>query len=205
MGLSVFWDNSNIWLVGRGICQQREPRDASAFRIHFANLFDFVLAGRDLDYAFVGGSIPPESDPLWRRFESLGIVVDKQERGKATGGEVAVDEAIQLSMANRVLDVAPPQRIVLLTGDGSGYGDGKGFIKQLERAHSHGWEIEVISWDAGCNRYLRQFAERNGAYRSLEPVYEQVTFINNKRRALSLNTVPELRVVETVSNSRPIV
>ncbi len=54
---------------------------------------------------------------------------------------------------------------------------------QLERAHNHGWKIEVVSWDAGCNRYLRQFAEKNGVYRSLEPAYEQVTFIDNKRWA----------------------
>jgi NYN domain len=183
MGLSIFWDNSNIWLVGRGVCHNREPGDEWAFRIHFAHLLDFVVDNRQLDYAFVGGSVPPASDPLWRRFENLGIVVDKQERGEASGGEVAVDDAIQLSMANRILDVTPPGRIVLLTGDGSGYTDGKGFIRQLERAHNHGWEIEVVSWDAGCNRYLRHFVEQHGTYRPLEPVYERVTFINNKRWA----------------------
>ena len=76
--------------------------------------------------------------------------------------------------------------MVLLTGDGSGYTDGKGFIRQLERAHNNGWEVEVISWDAGCNRNLKAFAQKNGAYRSLEPAYEQVTFINNKRWAQSV-------------------
>jgi hypothetical protein len=183
MSLSVFWDNSNIWLVGRGVCHQREPGDESAFRIHFAHLLDFVVQGRTLDYAYVGGSVPPSSDPLWKRFENLGIEVDKQERGAGTGGEVAVDEMIQLSMANRVLDVTPPGIMMLLTGDGSGYTDGKGFIKALERAHKHGWGIEVVSWDAGCNRYLRHFAQTNGTYRPLEPVYDKVTFINNKRWA----------------------
>jgi hypothetical protein len=183
VGLSVFWDNSNIWLVGRNVCGQREPGDESAFRIHFSHLLDFVLNGRQLNYAFVGGSIPPSSDPLWKRFEDLGIDVDKQERGQGTGGEIAVDEIIQLSMANRVLDVTPPGVVVLLTGDGSGYTDGRGFIKQLERAHVHGWDVEVISWDAGCNRYLRHFAQKHGAYRPLEPVYDKVTFINNKRWA----------------------
>ena len=140
------------------------------------------MNNRALDYAFVGGSVPPSSDPLWSRFESLGIEVDTQERGQG-GGEIAVDEIIQLSMANRILDAANPETIVLLTGDGSGYANGKGFIKQLERAHNRKWAIEVVSWDAGCNRYLRHFAEQNGTYRSLEPVYEQVTFINNKRWA----------------------
>jgi hypothetical protein len=182
MALNVFWDNSNIWLVGRNVCHQREPGDEGGFRIHFSNMLDFVLNGRDLDYAFVGGSVPPQSDPLWKRFDDLGVVVDKQERGEGSGGEIAVDEIIQLAMANRVLD-EQPATMVLLTGDGSGYSDGKGFIKQLERAHNHQWEIEVVSWDAGCNRYLRHFAQQHGAYRSLEPVYDGVTFINNKRWA----------------------
>ena len=73
--------------------------------------------------------------------------------------------------------------MVLLTGDGNGYSDGKGFIKQLERAHKHGWQIEVVSWDAGCNRQLKNFAEQNGVYRSLEPAYEKIIFVNNKRWA----------------------
>ncbi|MEL7314831.1 MAG: hypothetical protein AAFN08_07760 [Cyanobacteria bacterium J06559_3] len=89
-------------------------------------------------------------------------------------------------MANRVLDVSTPGIMTLCTGDGSGYSDGKGFIKQLERAHKHGLLlllIEVVSWDAGCNRYLKQFAEENGTYRALESAYDQLTFINNKRWA----------------------
>ena len=180
MGISVFWDNSNIWLVGRGVCEQREPGDELDFRIHFAHLLDFVLDGRKADYTFVAGSIPPDNDPLWNRFANLNIDVHRQERGEATGSEIAVDEIIQLQMANRILDAAP-DTVVLLTGDGSGYLDGQGFITQLERAHSHGWAVEVVSWDAGCNRHLRAFAEANGQYRALEPMYDRVTFINNKR------------------------
>lgn len=141
MALHIFWDNSNIWLVERNVCQQQEPGDELNFRIHFAYLFDFVANGRKVDYAFVGGSIPPDNDPLWQRFENLGIKVEKQERGQSSGGEIAVDEIIQLHMANQVLDVTPPGVMVLLTGDGSGYTDGRGFVAQLERAHKHGWQM----------------------------------------------------------------
>lgn len=183
LGLNIFWDNSNIWLVGRNVCQQREPGDEAAFRIHFAHLLDFVRGGRDTSFAYVAGSVPPKNDDLWKRFDNLGCELKTQERGDISGREVAVDEALQLEMANRILDIKPPQTIVLLTGDGSGYSDGKGFIKQLERAHNHGWTIEVVSWDDGCNRHLRAFAEQHGTYRSLEPVYDKVTFINNKRWA----------------------
>lgn len=165
------------------MCEQREPGEEVGFRIHFAHLLDFVLDGRQADYAFVAGSIPPNNDPLWRRFENLNIEVHKQERGESSGSEGAVDEIIQLQMANRILDADVPDTLVLLTGDGSGYLDGQGFIRQLERAHNHGWAIEVVSWDAGCNRHLRAFAEANGRYRSLEPMYDSVTFINNRRWA----------------------
>ncbi len=183
MGINVFWDNSNIWLVGRSVCEIREPGDENQFRIHFAKLFEFAVDNRHVDYAFLGGSIPPNNDALWERFKALGVDVERQERGQGTGGEVAVDEAIQLAMANRILDCDEPETIVLLTGDGNGYNEGRGFIKQLERAVKHGWKIEVISWDQGCNRHLKEFAQNNGAYRALEPVYENVSFVQNKRWA----------------------
>ncbi len=183
MGLNIFWDNSNIWLVGKTVCEKKEPSDEIGFRIHFANLFDFAVDGRNVDYAFLGGSEPPYNDKLWQRFDALGVTVERQERGALTGEEVAVDESIHLAMANRILDCDEPGTIVLLTGDGSGYSDGKGFIKQLERAKKHGWKIEVISWDAGCNRYLKEFANKYGKYRSLEPAYSNITFIHNKRWA----------------------
>ncbi|WP_320151124.1 NYN domain-containing protein [uncultured Tolumonas sp.] len=183
MGLNVFWDNSNIWLVGRKVCEINEPGDEALFRIHFAHLFDFVVNDRNVDFAYLGGSIPPNNDDLWQRFRDLGVVVAQQERGAQSGGEIAVDEAIQLAIADRILDADEPGTIVLLTGDGNGYSEGKGFIKKLEQAIKHGWEIEVVSWDAGCNRYLRTFAEEKGVYRSLEPAYSRVSFISNKRWA----------------------
>lgn len=182
MSLNIFLDNSNIWLVGRKFCSINEPGHESAFRIHFAKLFDFVRNNRPVSFAYVGGSVPPNNDDLWLRHNAQGATVEKQERA-ASGGEVAVDEAIQLQMANRIIDVQPSETMVLLTGDGSGYTDGKGFIKQLERALKFGWKIEVISWDAGCNRHLKEFAQANGCYRSLEPAYANITFINNVRWA----------------------
>jgi hypothetical protein len=182
MSLNIFWDDSNIWLVGRTICAATEAGNESNFRIHFLKLFDFVRNNRPVNYVFVGGSIPPNNDQLWQRFANLGATIEKQERG-AGGGEVAVDEVIQLKMANRILDITPPETMVLLTGDGSGYTDEKGFIKQLERAKKHGWAIEVVSWDCGCNRHLKEFAQANGTYRALEPAYNNITFINNVRWA----------------------
>lgn len=182
MKVNLFWDNSNIWIAGQGVCKTIEAGYEAAFRIHLQNLFDFALDNRHLEYGFVAGSVPPPSDDIWKRFASLGVEVHKQERGALTGVEIAVDEIIHNKMMERMLDVEP-QHIVLLTGDGSGYLEGKGFIKQLERAIKHGWTIEVISWDHSCNPHLKAFAEANGTYRSLNTAYNKVTFINNHRWA----------------------
>ncbi len=181
--INVFWDNSNIWLVGKVVCGIKEPGDEFGFRIHLANLFNYVCGGRDITYAYVAGSVPPPSDGIWKRFQALRIKVEKQQRG-LDGKEVAVDEAIQLAIANRIIDLLPKtETIVLLTGDGAGFNQGRGFISALERAVKMGFNIEVVSWDAGVNRNLKRFAQTKGIYTSLEPGYENITFINNKRWA----------------------
>jgi hypothetical protein len=187
MGINIFWDNSNVWLVGRNVCLQRESGHEYEFRIHFRNLIQFVANGRHVDYAFAAGSVPPPNDEVWSWFHKLNIRIETQERS-VSGGEVAVDEIIQLAMANRVLDIHPNhEEFVLLTGDGAGFNEGKGFIKQLERILNLGNKIAVVSWDLGCNRHLKEFASANGIYRSLESVYDNVTFINNVRWAKNIN------------------
>ena len=107
VGLNIFSDNSNLWRAGRGVCHTREPGEENDFGVHFGYMLDCACDNRQVDYAFVGRSIPPNNDPLWQRFNNLGVDVVKQERGRDTGDEVAVDEIIQLRMANRVLDVGP--------------------------------------------------------------------------------------------------
>ena len=186
MCVNIFWDNSNIMWVGRNLSTTIEPGHECDFRIHFSNLFQFASNGRDVSYAFVAGSNPPQTDELWRYFERLGINVETQERGAVNGKEVAVDDIIQKRMLERILDVEPPETLVLLTGDGNGYFQGEGFIKQLERAVAHHWQIEVISWSIGCNRYLKAFATEKGTYRELDSVYNNVTFISSGRKALPL-------------------
>jgi len=181
MSLNVFWDNSNIWLVGRNVCSQREPGHEREFRIHFRNLMTTVVAGRPTDFAFVAGSLPPNNDALWDYFRQLGADVETQERGAIGGGEVAVDQAIQFAMLQRLIDEDKPGTILLLTGDGNGHQDGKGFIAALQRAVKMGWDIEVASWDIGCNRALRAYAEEHGRYVSLEPHYDRVSFISKGR------------------------
>lgn len=187
MNVNVFWDNSNIWLVGKKVCSQMEPGYEDAFRIHFSNLISYVVSGRTVEYCFAGGSLPPQNDALWEMIKKAGVELELQQRGAMNGKEVAVDQALHFAMLARIIDSEKPGTMVLLTGDGNGYQDGKGFIAQLERAKRNGWQIEVYSWDAGCNRHLKKFAEDNGKYIPLEPAYNNITFINNHRWAKNIS------------------
>ncbi|WP_189065962.1 NYN domain-containing protein [Deinococcus seoulensis] len=180
MTLHLFWDNSNIWLSGKDVSSMVEPGHELDFRIHFARLLSAVKAQRPLASAVVAGSLPPDNDALWETFDRLGVRVIKQERGNQTGGEVAVDEVLQLAMANTVLDHAPGT-MLLLTGDGSGSTQGQGFLTQLQRARRYGWNIEVASWAASCNRFLKEYAQKEGQFIRLDDHYADVTFIAKGR------------------------
>lgn len=180
MSVSIFWDNSNIWLVGRNVCEHKEKGHEFEFRIHFENLINFVANWRDVSYVYAASSVPPPNDGVWKQLGKLNVQLEIQPR--ALNKEVAVDEVIQLAMLNRASDIYPNhETFILLTGDGAGYDQGKGFIKQLERIRKFGNDIEVVSWDLGCNQRLKKFAKENGLYRPLELVYKRVTFINDFR------------------------
>ena len=74
-----------------------------------------------------------------------------------------------------------PGIAVLLTGDGAGYHEGAGFHSTLERMHTRGWRVEILSWAHSCNQRMRQWAEENGVFVALDDFYEAVTFVEPSR------------------------
>ena len=65
---------------------------------------------------------------------------------------------------------------MLLTGDGAGYMEGRGFFADLERMYKRGWGVELLAWDRFCNRHLREWVQEHGVYIKLEDWYKNVTF-----------------------------
>jgi len=53
VSLNIFWDTSNIWLVGRKVCTTIEPGNEDAFRVHILKLFDFVRSSVAAAKSFV--------------------------------------------------------------------------------------------------------------------------------------------------------
>ena len=175
----VYWDDSNIFIGARQVAGEREGREAYyRVRIDFRNVLELASAGRHIEHAVAVGSIPPELRHVWNRLEGEGVSVLLLERGAVRGGEQGVDHALQTAMLRDGYDYnGDPGIAVLLTGDGAGFYDGVGFHADLERMHSRGWRVEVISWRHSCSTRMRTWADRNGRFIALDDFYESVTFL----------------------------
>lgn len=186
----LFWDNSNIFIGTKFVANRREGMMSEAnCRVQFDAIHKLAVAGRPIGGGVCVGSVPPEIRVVWDKLKQTGVILELYERGADTGREQGIDQCLQVHMLRAALDEAQPQIAVLLTGDGAGYEDGVGFHADLERLHSRGWGIEVISWDKACRKTLKQWAENVGVYIKLEDYYDSVTFVEGGRRVKPLSLV----------------
>ena len=176
----LFIDNSNIFISAQNVAARREGLDARlAVRLAFENIVTLAANGRPVAGIFVVGSVPPEERDIWLRMESIyGVKPELYERGSDSNKEQGLDQCLQVHMLRASTDFPEPQIAVLMSGDGAGYDDRKGFHADLERLHQAGWGIEVMNWKVSCGVTLRNWATRNGVYIDLEDHYESVTFLN---------------------------
>ena len=138
-GVFVYWDNSNIYHEAERIAEERDGTPGARYlvRIHFDNMLRLAQADRPLTKALAAGSIPPPMQQLWNRLENSGIEIHLYDRGERDRGEQETpDQWLQLRMLEDALDYnGDPGIVVLLTGDGAGYEEGRGFHSTLERMH----------------------------------------------------------------------
>ena len=179
-GVFVYWDNSNIFHEAQRIAEERDGTAGARYlvRIHFDNMLRLAQAGRPLEKAVAAGSIPPEMRQLWNRLENNDVEVNLFDRGARDRGEQqSPDQWLQLRMLEDGWDYnGDPGIVALLTGDGAGYVEGRGFHSTLERMHRRGWKVEVLSWAHSCNRRMREWAQKKGAFIPLDDYYPAVTF-----------------------------
>lgn len=183
----IIWDNSNIFLSGRSVCDKLEYK-AGEFRINFESLIDLAADNRPIDQVFCVGSVPPPTDSVWGHIEKkTGKKPELYERGAASGKEQAIDQALQTRMLRLGYDFDPPETLVLLSGDGSGFEEGTGFFADAKRLHRIGWNVEILAWRDHCKREMSNWAQKNGIFVPLDDFYGAVTFLNKKRRASKLD------------------
>lgn len=188
--ICIYVDNSNIYIGGQTVAKQK-GEDSFALRIFFSSFLYLITNGTyDFDEVVWGGSIPPESDEVWKKIRSKGIEPELIPRS-ASGENDTVDQVIQLFMYRHVRKHRKsPGTIVLCTGDGSGYNDDKGFLFDVQGFIEDGWDLVLYSWDAVCHKRLKRIAEEKGRYVRLEDHYNSITFIQNGRKAALVNLNP---------------
>lgn len=179
----IFWDNSNIYIPAQEVATKRDGAIVGRdLRIQFENMWNLARAGRTVTSGVCVGSLPPEMEEVWSRLRATGVDLELFERGAESGREQAIDQVLQLHMLHALLD-HPPGVAVLLTGDGAGYHEGRGFHADLERMHKRGWGIEVLSWENACHPRLKSWAQANGVFVPLDDYYASVTFVKGLRQA----------------------
>ena len=184
-GVFVYLDNSNIFHAAQDLAEERNG-DAYAryrVRIQFENLLRLAHADRPVEKALAAGSIPPALINLWNRMAEAGVEVHLFDRGAPDRGEQETpDQWLQLRMLEDSLDyLGNPGTVVLLTGDGAGYNEGRGFHSTLERMKRLDWKVEVLSWIHSTNRRMKEWVEANGVFVPLDDYYEAITYTNTPR------------------------
>lgn len=177
----IYWNNSNIFHEAQRLAEEwnNGPNARYRIRIHFDSMLRLAHADRPVQHAIAAGSVPPEMRQLWNRLENNGVEVQLFDRIHPNAPEQETpDRVLQLRMLEDTLDYnGDPGIAVLLTGDGAGYIEGRGFHSTLERMHKRGWRVEVLSWTHACNRRMRLWAEENGVFVPLDDFYESVTYL----------------------------
>jgi hypothetical protein len=174
----LFVDLSNLWYAVRAEAGRRGDPDW-AVRIHVANLRRVLAAGRK-----VAGSVLVANreiaHPVLDSFRAA-FDVELVEAGCVTGTEQAGDELLQNAIYRAIFRAPAPGTIVLATGDGAGWGEGRGFCETVQAARQKGFGVEIVSFEASLNRRLRAFADEVGAVVTLDPFYESITFLSGLR------------------------
>ena len=146
--------HSNIFIEAQHMADEIDREDfgedvAYRVRIDFRNLLELARENRTVAKAVAAGSVPPEMEEIWKNLRSEGV------RKKIIDGRKAVpDLHLQQEM---LLDGMnnEPGTVVLLTGDGAGWGYNKGFLPALQGMRKGGWTTQL-------EELLQQMAEEVG-------------------------------------------
>ncbi len=205
-GVFLYLDNSNIFHAAQDLADERngDPNARYRVRIDFANLLRLAHADRPLTKALAAGSIPPALSLLWNQLRRAGVEVHLYDRGEPGRGEQQTpDYWLQLRMLEDATDyIDDPGIVVLLTGDGAGYNDGRGFHRTLERMHRMGWRVELLSWEHSANPRMMEWAAANGVFVPLDDYYETITYTNSPR--IGYEPAPSRDATELDLSNRPL-
>jgi hypothetical protein len=176
----LFIDLSNLWFSAREEARARGELEL-ALRLHAEHLWQLLSAGRQVETAILVANceLPTAALAFYRRFFEVILV----EPGLRSGTEQAGDEMLQNAIYRTIGRPGASGTIVLVTGDGAGWIQGRGFCPALAEARLRGFGVEVLAFTRSTNRHLRALAETIGVYLPLEDFYSSITFVERARWA----------------------
>ncbi len=182
----LFVDFSNLWYATRAEAVRRGDPEL-AVRVHAANLGRILAGGRQVgDSVLVANCEIPQT--VLGHFRST-FRVELVEAGCVTGTEQAGDEILQNAIYRTIFRAAAPGTIVLATGDGAGWLEGRGFCEALRAARQRDFGVEIVSFEGSLNRHLRALAQVVGVVVTLDPFYNSIAFLEGLRPAQSPSLV----------------
>jgi len=181
----IIWDNSNIHYGGLNqVFPHKEPGiKRERYRTSFLNLLELVANEREIGQVYFVGSTPPKTDKIWNYLRNIGIVPETIPR--SSDGEWDTTDHLLQNHLLRLGYQPHPETVALLSGDGAGVKRDVGFFADLKRLVSVGWSVELFSWEETCHGDLKRYVEEIGKYFNLTDYYEEITFIEGGRRAIS--------------------
>ena len=194
----IYWDNSNTFIGAQDVAAIREGELARyRVRIHFKSLLRLAHAERDMEKAVVAGSVPPGARQLWDSLRKHGVEVEELfDRGDGGKEQEVPDMQLQLRMMTDLVSQSPGIA-VLLTGDGKGREEKRGFHHTLELMHARGWRVELLAWGQTCKPQMRDWVRKNGVYVPLDDHYESVTYLKE------LDNMPKREAKQVDLTRRP--
>jgi hypothetical protein len=179
----LYVDLANIWAGAQAVATELgDPR--WSVRLSAEGLKSVMAANREVvGTTLVANVGVPE--PVRRHFEAQ-FKVSTVDFGPSFGREQSADELLQVDM---LLDLFrfEPGVLVLATGDGAGWAQGRGFTQALIAARRRGFGIEVVSFRSTLNPRLRLLAENSGRLVELDPYYRSITFLEGLRSREGVN------------------
>lgn len=173
----VFVDNSNLWITGQKVKAKElvgvniDPR----FRVDHGKFLQFVIKGRKYK-AYLYGSVPPESDSVWKALEKKNFEVKTLHRSDS-GKEKEVTATMMQDMNDILYEHRDIQNVTFIIVTGN-----RDIRPTILKTLQKGVPVELWSWQDAMAREFCQLANTEPLFRAntLDSVKHLFSYTNYK-------------------------
>lgn len=179
----IYWEGS----FHDGAYQTAGDQESDAYdspsrvKVDYRNLLQLAITNRPVKRAVFSGTVPPILRWLWKKLEEQGTKVDT-----SVYGFDADCPQLQIFMLHDCLETLETPGTAVFVTEGGEETNLKGvdsFKLVLERMHSVGWSVELLSWEQTCDTQMKKWVATNGHFINLENHYKSITYLEPEMMA----------------------